>query len=94
LSSSYDSEPILWESEDFICFLLILIIQVYDTIKFPDIPELAGLATLVQLIREPLVSNVSGFIDGRSFKIECSSDPGIQNAYYNGFTCYTCVKNH
>ena len=62
-------------------------------IKFPDIPELARLAALVQL-REPLVSNVSGFIDGCSFKIECSSGPGIQNAYYNnGFTCYTCVNN-
>jgi hypothetical protein len=61
-------------------------------IKFPDIPELARLAALVQL-REPLVSNVSGFIDGCSFKIEFFSDLGIQNAYYDEFTCDTCV-NH
>ena len=61
-------------------------------IKFPDLPELARLAALVQL-REPLVRNISGFVNGCSIKIECTSDPDIQNAYNDGFTCDTCVNN-
>ena len=61
-------------------------------IQFPDLPELARLAALVQL-REPSVRNISGFVDGCSIKIACTSDPIIQNAYYDGFTCDTCVNN-
>ena len=61
-------------------------------IQFPDVTELARLAALVQL-RESLVCNISGFVDGCSIKIGCTSDPDIQNAYYNGFTCDTCVNN-
>lgn len=61
-------------------------------VKFPDIPEMARLADLVAH-REPLVRNVVSFIDGCSIKIECTSEPNIQNAYYDGFTCDTCVNN-
>jgi len=61
-------------------------------VKFPDVPEMARLANLVAL-REPLVRNVVGFVDGCSIKIECTAEPSIQNAYYDGFTCDTCVNN-
>ena len=61
-------------------------------VKFPDVPEMARLANLVAL-REPRVRNVVGFVDGCSIKIECTSEPNIQNAYYDGFTCDTCVNN-
>ena len=33
MSNSYDSDPTLWESEEFIWFLLVLFIQVYNTIR-------------------------------------------------------------
>ena len=33
MSNFHDSDPILWESEEFICFLLVLFIQVYNTIR-------------------------------------------------------------
>ena len=61
-------------------------------IKFPDRHEMARLAAIVQT-REPLIHNVVGFVDGCSMKIQCSSRTDIQNAYYDGFTCDTCVNN-
>ena len=47
-------------------------------IQFPDVPELARLAALVQL-REPSVRNIAGFVDGCSIKIACTSFPIIQH---------------
>ena len=61
-------------------------------VKFSDVHEMARLVNLVAL-REPLIRNVVGFVDGCSIKIECTSEPHIQNAYYDGSTCDTCVKN-
>ena len=58
----------------------------YAQVKFPDVHEIARLVNLATL-REPLVCNVVGFVDGGcSIKIECTSEPDIQNAYYDGFT--------
>ena len=61
-------------------------------ISFPANAELARLAHLVHL-REPLIPNVAGFVDGCSMLIHCGSDLEIQNAYYDGLTHDTCVNN-
>ena len=57
----------------------------YAQVKFPDVHEIARLVNLATL-REPLVRNVVGYVDGCSIKIECTSEPDIQNACYDGFT--------
>ena len=44
-------------------------------------------------LREPLIRNVAGFVDGCSIKIQCTSETAIQNAYYDGFVCDTTVNN-
>ena len=43
--------------------------------------------------REPAISDVLGFMDGVSFKSECSSECITQNASYCGYDCDTTVNN-
>jgi len=49
-------------------------------------------ASMVQN-REPLVTNVIGFIDGLSIPVQCCDEEAEQNAYYNGYHCDTMINN-
>jgi hypothetical protein len=44
-------------------------------------------------VREPLVDDVIGFMDGVSFSTECTDKRVEQNAYYCGHNCNTMVNN-
>ena len=43
--------------------------------------------------REPLVTDVIGFMDGVLFTTECTSKRVEQNAYYCGYDCDLMVNN-
>ncbi len=49
-------------------------------------------AALVQL-REPLVDDIIGFMDGVSFQAKCTDNAIDQNAMYCGYDCDTMVNN-
>ena len=49
-------------------------------------------AKMVQM-REPLIDNVIGFVDGLSLTVQCSDDEFQQNAAYNGYSHDTCCNN-
>ena len=64
----------------------------YAKISFPDPAKMAEFAAMVQ-VREPMVDNVIGFVDGLSLPIQCSDDEYMQNAAYNGYSHDTCCNN-
>jgi hypothetical protein len=43
--------------------------------------------------REPEAIDVIGFTDGLTILCECSDDPDVQNAYFNGYYHDTCCNN-
>ena len=47
--------------------------HILSDVRFPNRNEMAEYAALVHL-REPLVNNVIGFVDGCAMRCECSSD--------------------
>ena len=49
-------------------------------------------AAMVRL-REPLVNDIIGFMEGVTFPAECSDDRIIQNLMYCGYDCDTMVNN-
>jgi len=61
-------------------------------IRFPSFDEMENLARLVK-IREPLVDNVIGFIDGLRLPVECSSDEIAQSVDYSGYNHDTMCNN-
>jgi hypothetical protein len=44
-------------------------------------------------VREPLVDDIIGFMDGVSFPAECTDNCIAQNAMYCGYDCDTMVNN-
>jgi hypothetical protein len=44
-------------------------------------------------VREPLVDDIIGFMDGVSFQAKCTDDCITQNAMYCGYNCDTMVNN-
>ena len=64
----------------------------FAMLKFPNRDRLREYAAMVQL-REPLVNDIIGFMDGVSFPAECTDDCIIQNAMYCGYDCDTMVSN-
>lgn len=64
----------------------------FARVKFPDREKMREYAAMVQL-REPLVDDIIGFMDGVSFPAECTDDRFIQNAMYCGYDCDTMVNN-
>ena len=64
----------------------------FARVKFPDREKMREYAAMVQL-REPLVDDIIGFMDGVSFPAECTDDRFIQNAMYCGYDCDTTVNN-
>ena len=61
-------------------------------IKFPNPEEMEMFAELIRL-REPLVTNCIGFVDGVSIPVQCSSDISEQSAAYNGYYHDTMCNN-
>ena len=61
-------------------------------VVFPDNDEMRNFAEMVQ-IREPMVNNVIGFVDGLSVPVQCSDDILLQNAAYNGYSHDTSCNN-
>ena len=61
-------------------------------VKFPDTAKMREFVDMVQE-REPLVSNIIGFMDGVSFPAEYTDKRVEQNAYYCGYDCDTMVNN-
>ena len=51
----------------------------FARVKFPDREKMREYAAMVQL-REPLVDDIIGFMDGVSFPAECTDDRIIQNS--------------
>lgn len=64
----------------------------YAKVSFPDPEKMAEFASIIQL-REPLVDNVIGFVDGLSLPVQCSDNECLQNAAYNGYSHDTCCNN-
>ncbi len=49
-------------------------------------------AAMVQ-VREPLVDDIIGFMDGVSFQAECTDNVIAHNAMYCGYDCNMMVNN-
>lgn len=61
-------------------------------VTWPDEREMIECSKLVER-REPLLSTSFGFVDGLNLPVLESSDPEIQNAYYNGWLSGCYVSN-
>ena len=61
-------------------------------VKFPDAVKMREFVDMIQE-REPLVSNIIGFMDGVSFPAECTDKRVEENSYYCGYDCDTMVNN-
>jgi hypothetical protein len=61
-------------------------------VKFPDVNKMREYASMVQ-VREPLVDDVTGFLDSVSLSLECTDERVEQNAFYCGYDSDTMVNN-
>jgi hypothetical protein len=61
-------------------------------IKFPDQQKMQQFAEMIS-IREPMISNVIGFMDGFGLATEMTDERIQQTAYYCGFDCDTMINN-
>ena len=61
-------------------------------IFFPTNDQMEIFARMINL-REPTIDDVIGFLDGMSIPVQCSDDPIIQNAFFNGYHQDTMVNN-
>jgi hypothetical protein len=61
-------------------------------VEFPNEQRKQQFAQLIS-VHEPAVTDVIGFMDGVSFKSECTSKHIQQNAFYCGYDCDTMVSN-
>ncbi len=64
----------------------------FAKIEFPDATKMVEWAKMIE-IREPMATDVIGFMDGLSLHSECNSDTYEQNAMYNGYHSDTMVNN-
>jgi hypothetical protein len=64
----------------------------FARVKFHDREKMREYAAMVQL-REPVLDDIIGFMDGVSFPAECTDDCIIQNAMYCGYDCDTNLNN-
>jgi hypothetical protein len=64
----------------------------FARVKFPNREKMREYADMVRM-REPMVDNIIGFMDGASFSAECTDNHVEQNAMYCGYDCDTMVKN-
>jgi hypothetical protein len=63
----------------------------FARVQFPSREKIREYAAMVQ-VREPLVGDTIGFMDGVSFPAECTDDRIDQNAMYCGYDCDTMVN--
>jgi hypothetical protein len=64
----------------------------FARVKFPNGEKMREYANMVRM-REPMVDDIIGFIDGVSFSVECTNNCVEQNAMYCGNDCNTMVNN-
>jgi flavoprotein len=64
----------------------------FSKIEFPDEIKMAEWAHMIER-REPMATDVIGFMDGLSLLSECNSNTYEQNAMYNGYHADTMVNN-
>jgi hypothetical protein len=61
-------------------------------IEFPSENKMTEYALMAHH-REPLLTNVIGFVDGVAMPVKCSSLPEVQSTYYNGYYHDTMINN-
>jgi hypothetical protein len=64
----------------------------FTRVKFPNGEKMREFADMVRM-RETMVDNIIGFMDGVSFLAECTNNRVEQNAMYCGYDCDTMVNN-
>ncbi len=64
----------------------------FAKVEFPDERKMVEWAQMIER-REPMATDVIGFMDGLSLHSECNSDTYEQNAMYNGYHSDTMVNN-
>jgi hypothetical protein len=64
----------------------------FARVKFPNREKMREFANMVRM-REPMVDDIIGFMDGVSFLAECTDDCVEQNTMYCGYDCDTMVNN-
>jgi hypothetical protein len=63
-----------------------------SSVRFPDAAKMEQFAAMIN-VREPLIDDVIGFMDGVSLPTQCTSKENEQNAMYDGYTCDTTVPD-
>jgi len=61
-------------------------------VEFPNEARMRLYLDMVSA-REPMVTNVIGFMDGLGLTTECTDERRTQNVYYCGYDCDTMVNN-
>ena len=84
------ANSIIWRMMRLICKLLKR--HPASKIEFPNNEKMLYLANMVKA-REPLITNVIGFVDGLTLPCQCSDDELRQNAAYNGYSHDTSCNN-
>jgi hypothetical protein len=64
----------------------------FAKVKIPNGEKMRKYIDMVRM-REPILDNIIGFMDGVSFSAECTNDRVEQNAMYCGYNCNTMVNN-
>jgi hypothetical protein len=66
--------------------------HLFARVKFPDREKMREYATMVE-VREPIVNDIIGFMDGVLFSTKCMDECVEQNSVYCGYNCNTMVNN-
>jgi hypothetical protein len=61
-------------------------------VKFPDGDKMREYTAMVE-VREPIVNDIIGFMDGVLFSTECTDERVDKNLMYCGYDCNTMVNN-
>ena len=64
----------------------------FARVKFPNGEKMREFANMVKM-REPMVDDIIGFMDGVSFPAECTDNRVEQDEIYCGYNCNTMVNN-
>jgi hypothetical protein len=60
--------------------------------QFPNREKMRKFTDMVKM-REPMVDDIKGFMDGLSFPSKCTNERVNQSAMYCGYKCDTMVNN-
>ncbi len=66
--------------------------HLFARVEFPDREKMREYAAMVE-VREPIVNDIVGFMDGVSFSTECTDERVEQNSMYCGYDCNAMVNN-